>query len=134
MDVFSSCFLCLVYAAPDLLGFRAFVATATINSPWSQPSRTGRPSKVKQSHPYCCSYLGDWLPVTAIPVVDKVYCSPCVYIIRKSAEVRTENIGTGGIDLQGVHLSSIPTKNNHPEKFFLRGISPLKVFPPEDDA
>ena len=31
-------------------------------------------------------------------------------------------------------LSFIPSKSNHPERFFLRGISPLKVFPPEDDA
>ena len=30
--------------------------------------------------------------------------------------------------------SSIPTKTNHPETFFLRGISPLKVSPPQDDA
>ena len=65
----------------------------------------------------------------AIPAADLPYCSPCVYIACKTAELRTENTGIGGMDLQGVNLSFIPTKNNHPERFFLRGISPLKVFP-----
>ena len=38
------------------------------------------------------------------------------------------------MDPQDVNLSFIPTKSNHPEGFFLIGISPLKVSPPQDDT
>ena len=38
------------------------------------------------------------------------------------------------MDFQDINLSSIPTKSNHPEEFFLRGTSPLKISPPLDDA
>ena len=97
------------------------------SSPWSQPSRTGRSSKVTLPHQYRCSYLKDRPPVTAIPAAGLPYCSPRVFITRKSAELRTENTEIGAIDLQDVNLSFIPTKSNHPEGFSLRDISPLKV-------
>ena len=44
----------------------------------------------------------DWPPVTAIPGADLPHCSPCVYITHKSAELRTENTGIDGMDLQDV--------------------------------
>ena len=68
--ILSSRFPRLVQNALDLPVYRAFVATATILPGWSQPSRTGCPSKITLSYKYCWSYLRDWPPVTAIPAAD----------------------------------------------------------------
>ena len=81
-----------------------------------------------------CSYLGDWPPVTAIPAADLPHCSLCVYIIRKSAELRTENTGIDGMDLQNVYPEFYSNEEQLPRKVFLRGISPLKILPPEEDG
>ena len=70
----------------------------------------------------------------AIPAADLLHCSPCVYITRKSAELKTENTGLDGMDLQDVWPEFYSNEEQPPRKGFLRGISPLKVLPPEDDA
>ena len=48
--------------------------------------------------------------------------------------VKNENTGIGGMDLQGVNLSFVPTMSNHPKAIFLRDIPSLKVSYPWDDA
>ena len=53
-------------------------------------------------------------------------------IIHKSLEMRTENTGFDGIELQSVvDLDFLPTKRSQPKTFFRTGNSPLKIFPPE---
>ena len=69
--------------------------------------------------------------VTVISAADFLKGLPCVYDTRNFEELRTKNTGFGGMELQDViSLSFIPTKSNHAERFFLRGVFLLKVFPP----
>ena len=104
------------------------------NSPWSQPSRTGCLPQVTLSYKYCCPYPGDWPPVTAIPAADLPHCSPCVYITRKSAELKDWKHRTRWNGSSGRLAWVLFQRRAITRKAFLRGISPLKVLPPEDDT
>ena len=94
-------FSCLIQDAPALPICRAFVVSATV-LPGVNLLEHNVPLKVTLPHQYCYSYLGDRMPVTVISATDLPECSPCVYNTRKSAELRGENTGVGGMDLQDV--------------------------------
>ena len=60
-----------------------------------------------------------------IPAADSSYCLPCVYITRKSAELRLNKQELVEWVFTIFSLSLIPRKSTPPERFFLRGISLL---------
>ena len=101
MNIISSCFLCLVQDAPALSVCRVFVVTATVFS-GVNPLKHDVPLTSRCRISTAVLFLGDPSPVTAIPAANLPYCSPCVYNTSKSAELRTEYTGIGGMDLQDV--------------------------------
>ena len=134
MEILSSCFPRLVQDALDLPICRAFVATATI-LPGVNPLEPDVPppkSRCRTS--------------TAVPIpeIDRLSRQPPqqiyltahpVFTLPESLQsLRTENTGLDGMDLQDVWPEFYSNEEQPPRKVFLRGISPLKVLPPEDDA
>ena len=129
MDILSFCFLCLIQDASALSICRVFVATAT-TLPGVNPLEYDVPPKSRCR--ISSAVLIQEIDRLSRPSPQKTYLTghPVFTLLASLQRIRTENTGISGIDLQGVNLSFIPTKSNHPERFFLRGISPLKVSPP----
>ena len=131
MDILSSCFLSLAQDAPALPLCRAFIATAT-TIPGINPPKPDVPPKPRSR---TSSAVLTW-------EIDRLSRPSPQQINLTARSVFTLLASLKKLKIQELvewifrtfSLSFIPTKSNHPESFFLRGISPLKVFPLEDDA
>ena len=133
MEIFSSCFPRLVQDALDLPVCRAFVATATI-LPGVNPLELDVSPKSR-----CRTSTA--VPIPEIdrsrPSSQQIYLTAHpVFTLPESLQsfLRTENTGLDGMDLQDVWPEFYFNEEQPSRKVFLRGISPLKVLPPEDDT